>query len=95
MTIHLFKKGNKQQKGCQIDYLIHTRYKMLFVIEIKFSRDPVGTTVIEEVEQKLKSLKLPRGYSCNPVLVHLNGVTESLVEREFFTNIIDFSKILD
>ena len=89
------QKGNKQQKGCQIDYLIHTRYKMLFVIEIKFSRDPVGTTVIEEVEQKLKSLKLPRGYSFNPVLVHLNGVTESLVEREFFTNIIDFSKILD
>lgn len=89
------QKGSKQQKGCQIDYMIHTRYRMLFVCEMKFSRDQITTTVIDEVEQKLKSLKLPRGYSCNPVLIHLSGVTDSLIEREYFAQIIDFSKILE
>ena len=88
------QRGTKQQKGCQIDYMIHTRYRMLFVCEIKFSRDPLNPTVIEEVEQKLKALKLPRGYSCNPVLIHLNGVTDSVIDKDYFVHIIDFSKIL-
>src|SRR5262249_54823879 len=49
------QKETKQHKGCQIDYLIHTRYRMLFVCEIKFSSDPISAAVIDEVEQKLKS----------------------------------------
>lgn len=88
------QKANKHQEGCQIDYLIHTRYRMLFLCEIKFSRDPLSTAVIEEVEEKLKRLKLPRGYSCNPVLIHLNGVSDSIIDRDYFVHIIDFSKIL-
>ena len=85
----------KLQKGCQIDYLIHTRYRMLFACEIKFSRDPITTHVIDEVEQKIQHLKLPKGFSCNPVLIHLNGVAEAVIDREYFVHFIDFSKILD
>ena len=89
------QKGTKQQRGCQIDYMIHTRYRMLFICEIKFSRDPIAPAVVDEVKLKLKALKLPRGYSCNPVLIHLNGVTDSLIERDCFVQTIDFSKALE
>jgi uncharacterized protein len=89
------QKATKQQMGCQIDYLIHTRYRMLFVCEIKFSRDPITAAVIEEVKQKINQLKLPRGYSCNPVLIHLNGVTDAIVDAGYFAHIVDFSKILE
>lgn len=89
------QKSTSQQKGCQIDFMIHTRFRMLFACEIKFSRDPIPSTVVDEMEHKLTSLKLPRGYSCNPVLIHLNGVTDSLLEREYFTHIIDYSKIIE
>lgn len=89
------QNSTKHQKGCQIDYLVHTRFRMLFVCEIKFSRDPIGTSVIDEMVQKIDSLKLPRGYSCVPVLIHLSGVTDALIEREYFSHIIDFSKIIE
>lgn len=89
------QNATKQQRGCQIDYLIHTRYKMLFLCEIKFSRDPIAASVIDEVRQKIEALKMPRGFSCVPILIHLNGVSESLLEKEFFPHVIDFSKILE
>lgn len=88
------QKGVSGKKGCQIDYMIHTRYRMLFVCEIKFSRDQINTSVIEEVEQKLRVLKLPRGYACNPVLIHISGVTNSLIDKDYFVHTIDFSQIL-
>ncbi len=48
------QRGTKQNKGCQIDYLIHTRYKMLFVCEIKFSREPISIAVIDRWNKKSK-----------------------------------------
>lgn len=87
--------GTKMQKGCQIDYLIHTRYQMLFICEIKFSKEQINRSIIEEMKQKLASLKVPRGFSCNPVLIHMNGVSESVIEEGYFVEIIDFSKIVD
>lgn len=88
------QKSTKQQKGCQIDYLIHTRYRMLFACEIKFSQDPITPAVIEEVKQKLEALKVPRGYSCNPVLIHVNGITDRVAEKEYFTQMIDFRELI-
>jgi hypothetical protein len=68
---------------------------MLFICEIKFSKDPIPASVIDEVEQKLQALKVPKGYSCNPVLIHLGGVTDSLIDKDYFVHMIDFSKILN
>lgn len=38
---------------------------------------------------------LPKGYSCRPVLIHVNGVHEDVIDSGFFINIIDFGKYLD
>jgi len=35
---HFQKNNTKNQQGCQIDYLIQTKYNGLFVCEIKFSK---------------------------------------------------------
>ena len=82
------------QKGCQIDYLIQTKYKNLYVCEIKFSRNLVNSKVIEDVKRKISRLTLPRGSSALPVLIHVNGVTESVSEGDYFFEIIDFGKLL-
>lgn len=29
-----------------------------------------------------------------PVLIHVNGVSDSVIEKEFFTNIVDFGNLL-
>ena len=89
-----FQRKTTRQKGCQIDYLIQTRFNTLYICEIKFSRNPVKSAVIKEVQQKIDRLTIPRNFSCRSVLIHVNGVDESVLERQFFSNIIDFSQLL-
>lgn len=81
--------------GCQIDYLIQTRFKTLYVCEVKFRQNALGTEVIEEMEQKLQALQLPKGFSLRPILIHVNGVDESVIESGYFARIVDFSELLN
>ncbi len=89
-----FQAPGTRKRGCQIDYLIQTRFRTLYACEIKFCQGAVGKEVIKEVEEKLQRLQLPRGFSCRPVLIHVNGVTEDVVDCGYFARIIDFSELL-
>jgi AAA+ ATPase superfamily predicted ATPase len=88
------QRKTKRQKGCQVDYLIQTKYNNLYLCEIKFSRHPIGSKVIEEVQEKIRRLTLPRGLAVMPVLIHVNGVHETVIESDFFYKIIDFGDLL-
>lgn len=37
-----FRRATKRRPGVQIDYMVQTRYKTLYVCEAKFSQNPVG-----------------------------------------------------
>ena len=89
-----FQKAGVRKQGCQIDYLIQTRFRCLYACEIKFQQGSVGTEVITEMEDKLNRLQLPRGFSCRPVLIHVNGVSDEVVDSGYFSRIIDFSELL-
>lgn len=89
-----FQEPTKKHKGCQIDYLIQTRDMTLYLCEIKFSKNPISGEVIGEVEDKMKALSLPKGFSIRPILIHVNGVSEGIRAKEFFSRILDFSQIL-
>ncbi|MCX6722552.1 MAG: ATP-binding protein [Candidatus Staskawiczbacteria bacterium] len=89
-----FQHKTTKQLGCQIDYLIQTKYNTLFVCEIKFSRHEINSSIIEEMKAKIKKLVLPKGFACFPVLIHINGVAESVEESGYFIKIIDFSELL-
>ncbi len=89
-----FQRATKSQPGCQIDYMIQTRSNTLYICEIKFSKNSIGTSVIKEVTQKINRLVTPRGYSIRPVLIHVNGVDSEIDEQDFFVKIIDFGKLL-
>ena len=84
-----FQRKSKRQEGCQIDYMIQTRFNTLYVCEVKFSRNPLGLQVVSEVEEKIRRLTKPKNYSCNPVLIHINGVSDSVIDSGFFAHIID------
>jgi len=90
-----FQKETKQHKQCQIDYLVQTRHHTLYVCEIKFSKNPIGVEVIAEVQEKIRRLKYPKGFSTRPVLIHVNGVTEDVIDECYFSDIVDFSAFLD
>ena len=90
-----FQRKTAHQRGCQIDYLVQTRFQLLFPCEIKFSRNEIKIDIIEEMKEKLKRFILPRGFSLSPVLIHVNGVDDAVADSNYFSHIIDFSTFLE
>ena len=88
-----FQRKTSRLSGCQIDYLIHTKFGNLYLCEIKFSKNPIEKNIIAEVKKKMDALAYPKGFSCRPVLIHVNGVHDEVVESGFFADIIDFGDI--
>ena len=89
-----YQHKTARQSGCQIDYLIQTKFDTLYVCEIKFSRNEIGSAVIPETRAKIDALHRPRGMSCRPVLIHVNGVNEDVSDSDYFAHIIDMSRLL-
>ncbi len=89
-----YQTKTKHASGCQIDYMIQTKFGTLYICEIKFSKHEVGESVIQEVQNKIDALKIPRGYSCRPVLIHVNGVSSDVVDADYFAAIIDLTQFL-
>ena len=89
-----FQNQTTKQKACQIDYLIQTRHKTLMVCEIKFSRNEITTKIITEMQEKLDRLKIPKGFSCCPVLISVSEIHPNVIESNFFSEIIHFEDIL-
>jgi uncharacterized protein len=75
--------------------LIQTRFNNLYLCEIKFSKERIGKKVIEEMEEKRKRLKVPRHFSMRPVLIHVNGVEDTVLDERYFDKVIDFGELLD
>lgn len=89
------QKSSSRLPGCQIDYLIQTKFGTLYVCEIKFSKSPIGSSILQEMESKLKALSVPRGFSLRPVLIHVNGVTDEVIDSDYFAAIVDLGQLLD
>lgn len=88
-----FQSKTTKQAGCQIDYVIQTRFNTLYLFEIKFSRHPISIKVVEEMKQKIRALKVPKQMACLPVLVHASGITKAVGQARYFVQTIDFSKL--
>lgn len=81
--------------GCQVDYLVQTFTKNLFVGEFKFKRRELTFEVIENMKQKINALKIPRGYAAIPILFHIGGVAPSVETARYFYRIVDITDFLE
>ena len=89
-----FQRKTKRQKGCQIDYLIQMTRNTIYVCEIKFYRNKVDKSIISEVEEKIDRLSLPRNMNYRPVLICSSGASESVIENDYFDEIICLEDLL-
>lgn len=89
-----FQRKTKAHPGCQIDFLIQTRFNNIYVCEIKFSQAKIEPSIIQEVSQKIEKINLPKSFSYRPVLIQVNGVHKKIEESGFFSEIIDFGQLL-
>ena len=85
----------KTQRGCQVDYLLQTATKNLFVCEFKFKKREIGSEVVKDVQAKISALKIPKGFASVPVLFHLSGVADFVMTSSYFYRIIDVVDFLD
>lgn len=90
-----FQRSTTKTKGCQIDYLVQTKTATLYACEIKFSRNEIKLDIINEMKNKLSNLSIPRGFSYLPVLIHVNGVHDTVLDKNYFFKVIDFSELLE
>ena len=89
-----FQRKTERNQGCQVDYLIQTKQKTIYLCEIKFSNKEVPPSIVQEVREKVNRISLPKQLSIRPVLIHVNGVQDAVKDADFFDNIIDFSDAL-
>jgi uncharacterized protein len=90
-----FQRKTQRQSGCQIDYMIQTKSHTLYICEIKFSRNTAGMRVVNEVKQKINNIKTPKQYFCRPVLIHMHGVSDEVLDSQYFSQIIDMPKLFE
>lgn len=85
------QRQTKQHQGCQIDYLIQTKSNNLIVCEFKFRKNEINSSVIGDVQEKVKSLSLPKGVGVANVLVHIGDISESVLQKQYFYRILNLS----
>lgn len=89
------QQPTKRKRGCQIDYLIQTRSKNLFVCEFKFKTRELQMDIIDDMQEKISRFNVPRNYAIIPVIFHISGVSSNVVEKDFFYRIIDLTTLLE
>ena len=82
-------------KGCQIDYLVQTSTKNLFVCEFKFKRRELGIEIVQDIQEKINAIKIPRGYAAVPILFHISGIASSVETGGYFYRMIDIADFLN
>jgi len=89
-----FQKQTQGKQGCQIDYLIQSKFNSLYLCEVKFSKNPVRRVIIKEVQEKINALSHSKMMSIRPILIHVNGVDDSIIEDDFFASIVNLGDFL-
>ena len=84
----------KSREKCQIDLLIQTKHHNLYVCEIKFKGSEINNSIIPEVQEKIKRFERPKGFSVRAVLIHVNGIADSVSEQDYFAKTIAFDQLL-
>lgn len=86
------QKQTLRRKGCQIDLLIRSR-RSLYIFEIKF-RKRIAASVVEDVQEKVKRLKLPAGQSVRTGLIYCGELDPTIDERDDFDYLISAEALL-
>ena len=86
------RTSSDNRKGVQIDLLVQTP-RTVYVVEIK-RKNVIGMDVAEEVEEKVRRLKLRRGMSVRPVLVYDGELDPRLAGCGYFAATLDAATLI-
>jgi AAA+ ATPase superfamily predicted ATPase len=90
-----FQRKSQRTKGCQVDYLIQTKYNVLFVCEIKYTKGPVRLDIVQEVEEKTSRVLAPKNFSKRIVLIHVHDEPEVVQGDKYHWSVINALSFLE
>jgi uncharacterized protein len=73
--------------------MIQTKFGSLYLCEIKFSHYLIRKDIIQEVQEKIKAMSVPRNFSIKPVLIHASEIHDEVRESDFFVKILDLNNL--
>ncbi|MBF0312883.1 MAG: ATP-binding protein [Oligoflexia bacterium] len=89
-----FQRNTSRSKGaCQIDILIQTRFRHLYVCEIKFKKK-IDKSIIAAMKKKLAVFTTPKHYSISPVLICGGEIDEEVIAEQYFAAIITANDLM-
>ena len=86
------RTSSDSAKGVQIDLLVQTP-RTAYVVEIK-RKKTIGRKVEEEVEEKIRRLKVRRGVSVRPVLVYDGELDPQVSGSGYFAATLDAASLI-
>ena len=82
------KRNKGHEEGVQIDILVHKKGHVLTIIECKYSTIPISSSIISEVQRKIKFLKAPRHFTIERILIASGELTVELQKSDYFHHIV-------
>ena len=85
-------KGSQPGEGFQVDLLMKSRHAF-YIVEIK-RRDHIGESVVDEVREKIRKMRVGRGMSVFPILVYAGELSKRVSSDGFFSAVISAEDML-
>ncbi len=85
---------NLAPNGFQFDLVFERSDQVITVCEIKFNEKPVDTSVVKEMEDKLKKFPLKKGQMLEKAIITKNGVSEPVLKLQYFHHILTVNDLL-
>ncbi len=88
------QRTSSGERGCQIDYLIQTHHKNLFICEFKFNKNSMGSEIITEIQEKIERFAPHSGFGVFPILFHLGDISQIVRDKKYIYKIINIADFL-
>lgn len=80
-------------RGIQIELLLVRKDNPATVIENKFTKEPIGSYIQDEVQTKVENLQFPERFTVEKALICSCGVTRAVSEGDYFSKIITLKEL--
>lgn len=86
-------RGKNKIAGVQIDLMLIRKGHVVTIIENKFTNEPVGAYIMDEVQLKIDQIDFPKTFTIEKVLISASGATKAVAESGYFNKVITLDEL--
>lgn len=86
-----FQNATSKTSPVQIDLLIECKPNNFYICEVKYKKR-ISIKILDEVQEKIKKLKLPKYSTRRPVLIYSGELDPEVIEADYFDKIVEIGE---